>query len=72
MTGEGKCRDNAAMENFFHTPKVEQVHHDDYRTLAQRRSAILGYIEIFYNRQCKHSHLNYCGPVDYEWEYRLT
>jgi len=39
---------NAPMESFFHRLKVEQVHHDDYRTRDEARSAISDYIEIFY------------------------
>lgn len=47
MSRLGDCYDNAVMESFFHSLKVEQVHHDDYRTRAQARSAIFDYIEIF-------------------------
>jgi len=60
------CWDNAPMESFFHSLKVEQVHHDDYRTRDEARSAIFDYIEIFYNRQRKHSYIDYQSPVDFE------
>ena len=66
MSRLGDCYDNAVMESFFHSLKVEQVHHDDYRTRAQARSVIFDYIEIFYNRQRKHSYLDYQSPVDFE------
>lgn len=72
MSRLGNCYDNAVMESFFHSLKVEQVHHDDYRTRAEARSAIFDYIEIFYtprarsNRQRKHSYLDYQSPVDFE------
>lgn len=39
MSRLGDCYDNAAMESFFHSLKVEQVHHDDYRTRKEARSA---------------------------------
>src|SRR3970040_1084069 len=55
MSRLGNCYDNAAMESFFHSLKVELVHYDDYRTINEARSAIFDYIEIFYNRQRKHS-----------------
>lgn len=66
MSRKGECHDNAVAESFFHTLKVEQVYHDDYRTRAQARSTLFDYIEIFYNRQRKHSYLNYQSPVDFE------
>ena len=66
MSRLGNCYDNAAMESFFHSLKVEQVHHDDYRTRDEARSAIFDYIEIFYNRQRKHSTIGYQSPVAFE------
>ncbi len=69
MSRLGNCYDNAAMESFFHSLKVEQVHHDDYRTRDEARSAIFDYIEIFYNRQRKHSTIDYQSPVEFEESY---
>ena len=66
MSRLGNCYDNAVMESFFHSLKVEQVHHDDYRTRDEARSAIFDYIEIFYNRQRKHSSIGYLSPVAFE------
>ena len=66
MSRLGNCYDNAAMESFFHSLKVEQVHHDDYRTRDEARSAIFDYIELFYNRQRKHSTIDYQSPVAFE------
>jgi transposase InsO family protein len=66
MSRKGDCYDNAVVESFFHSLKVEQVHHDDYRTRAEARSTLFEYIEIFYNRQRKHSYLNYQSPIEYE------
>ena len=54
------------MESFFHSLKVEQVHHDGYRTRDEARAVIFDYIEIFYNRQRKHSYIDYQSPVDFE------
>ena len=54
------------MESFFHSLKVEQVHHDDYRTRLEARSAIFEYIELFYNPKRRHSSINYMSPDSYE------
>jgi putative transposase len=72
MSRKGECYDNAPMESFFHTLKVEQVHHDDYRTRAQARSALFDYIELFYNRRRSHSHTGYQSPMDFERMKGLT
>lgn len=66
MSGKGDCHDNAVVESFFHTLKVEQVYHDDYHTRDEARSVLFDYIELFYNRQRKHSYIGYQSPVDYE------
>lgn len=66
MSRLGDCYDNAAMESFFHSLKLEQVHHDDYWTRDEARSAIFDYIEIFYNRQRRHSTIGYLSPVAFE------
>ncbi len=66
MSRLGNCYDNPAMESFFHSLKVEQVHHDDYRTRDEARSAIFDYIDVFYNRQRKHSTIGYQSPVVFE------
>lgn len=66
MSRKGDCYDNAVVESFFHSLKVEQVHHDDYRTRAEARSTLFDYIEVFYNRQRKHSYLNYQSPIEFE------
>ena len=54
------------MESFFHSLKVEQVHHDDYRSRTEARSVIFEYIELFYNRKRRHSSIQYMSPIDYE------
>ncbi len=66
MSRKVDCWDNAAMESFFHSLKVEQVHHDDYRTRSEARSALFEYIELFYNRKRRHSAIGYMSPIDYE------
>jgi putative transposase len=63
MSGKGNCYDNAMMESFFHTLKVERVYQEHYYTRPQARLSIFDYIEMYYNRQRKHSALGYVPPV---------
>lgn len=66
MSGKGNCYDNAVVESFFHTLKTELVHFKNFSTRDEARYSIFDYIEIFYNRQRRHSALNYLSPVDFE------
>lgn len=66
MSRKGNCYDNAVMESFFHSLKVEQVHHDVYMTRNKARAALFEYIEMFYNRVRRHSSIEYLSPVAYE------
>jgi putative transposase len=66
MSRSGNCYDNAVMESFFKTLKVELVHHEHYLTHQQARQSLYEYIEIFYNRQRLHSALDYQSPCTYE------
>jgi len=69
MSRKGECLDNAVAESFFGSLKNELVYHEDYRTRAEARQSIFEYIEVFYNRQRRHSFLNYMTPVEYEMKY---
>jgi transposase InsO family protein len=66
MSRRGDCYDNAPMESFFASLKKELVHHEDYATRAQARASLFEYIEVFYNRERRHSTLGYQTPADYE------
>ena len=66
MSGKGNCWDNAAMESFFKTLKVERVYQVRYSTRAQARLDIVDWIEGFYNRQRLHSSTGYRTPVAVE------
>jgi transposase InsO family protein len=70
MSGVGNCYDNAAMESFFHTLKTEHVYFEFYKTREQARTSIFEYVEVFYNRQRRHSTLGFVSPVTFEsqWE----
>jgi putative transposase len=66
MSNKGDCYDNALMESFFGTLKEECVERQSYQTRAEARSSVFEYIEVFYNRQRRHSALGYVSPSIYE------
>ena len=71
MSRRANCWDNAPMESFFASLKKELVHDEDYDTREEARASIFEYIEVFYNRQRRHSSLGYVSPAEYE-QSRLT
>lgn len=66
MSRRGNCWDNAPMESFFRSLKVECIYHCSFKTREEAKASIFDYIEVFYNRQRAHSTLNYLSPADYE------
>jgi putative transposase len=71
MSGKGNCYDNAMMESFFHTLKTERVYWRSYQTREQAMQCIFEYIEMFYNRERRHSGISYNSPSDYERVFML-
>ena len=63
MGRQGNYDDNAPMESFWGTLKNELVHLWRYETRDQARREITKYIELFYNRQRRHSRLGKCSPA---------
>lgn len=57
---------------FLASLKKELVFDEDYRTREQGRASIFDYIEVFYNRQRRHSALNYQTPSDFEEQLRAA
>ena len=66
MSRKGNCWDNAPMESFYSRLKVELIYAKNYQSIEDARSGIFSYIEIFYNRQRRHSANGGVSPVDYE------
>jgi transposase InsO family protein len=66
MSARGDCYDNAAMESWNHSLKVEAVHGERFVTRAQAKSQLFEYVEIYYNRQRLHSSLGYLSPAEFE------
>ena len=70
MSRKGNCWDNSPTESFFHTLKTEHVYFEDFRTREEAKSSIFEYIEVFYNRERRHSTLGYASPVRYEEQHQ--
>jgi putative transposase len=66
MSRTGNCYDNAVMESFFSTLKTELIYHEHYATRAEACRSIFEYIEVFYNRQRRHSAIGYKSPETFE------
>jgi transposase InsO family protein len=66
MSGAGNCYDNAAMESFYHTLKTEHIYFENYTTRERAKQSIFEYVEVFYNRQRRHSTLGYVSPEVFE------
>ena len=67
MSRKANCYDNAAMEAFWSTLKIELIYRQTWTTLEQVRGAIFEYIEVFYNRQRLHRALDYQSPAAFEF-----
>ena len=66
MSRRGDCWDNAVAESFFAIMKTELVYHERYEGHQDTLHSIFEYIEVFYNRQRRHSTLEYLCPAEYE------
>lgn len=62
----GTCLDNAVAESFFATLKTEEVQGQPYETRAQARRCVFDYLEVFYNRQRRHTSLGCLSPASFE------
>jgi transposase InsO family protein len=69
MSGKGNCYDNAMMESFFHTLKIELIYFRKYLTRLVAKGEIFEYIGVFYNRIRRHSSLGYRSPHAFEQQY---
>lgn len=66
MSRRGNCWDNAVAESFFSSLKKERIKKRTYKTLELARADIFDYIEVFYNRIRRHSHLEGLSPEAFE------
>jgi transposase InsO family protein len=68
MSRPGDCWDNAVVESFFATLTKELLVDGVFATHAEASRALFEFIEIWYNRQRRHSALGYRSPVQFEDE----
>lgn len=66
MSGRGDCWDNAVAESFFATLEHELLAESDFPSRQAARRAIFEFIEVWYNRERRHSSLGYVSPAEYE------
>ena len=66
MSRRGNCYDNAPMESFYRSFKVERVYWDQYATHDLATRAVVDYIDRFYNPIRRHSAIGYVSPLEYE------
>jgi transposase InsO family protein len=66
MSRTGNCWDNAWVESFFGTLKRALVYHRQYTTRSEATQDIFESIEVFSNRQRRHSTLGYRSPAEFE------
>jgi putative transposase len=69
MGSVGDALDNAVAESFFGTLKRELVHRHVFPTRAAARTALFDYIEVFFNRQRRHSTIGQLAPAEFERRY---
>jgi transposase InsO family protein len=66
MGSRGDCYDNAVAESFFATLKKELVNRRSWPTRRELEAAVFEYIEVFYNRERRHSTLGNLSPLEFE------
>jgi len=59
------CQDNAHMESFFHTLKIEWIRGRTFPTFGELEAALTAYLR-FYNHRRLHSGIDYHTPEEYE------
>jgi transposase InsO family protein len=66
MGSSGDCYDNALVESFFHSLKVEAIHGEEFDSRRRIEYEVFDYIERFYNKMRKHSALGLRSPAQFE------
>lgn len=59
-------------ESFWSSMQIELLNRKKWRTRIELANAIFEYIEIFYNRQRRHSRLDYLSPIEHELRFNQT
>jgi putative transposase len=66
----GDCFDNAVIESFWSRVQGELLDRQSWKTRLQLSTAMFDYIEVFHNRQRRHSALGMLSPVEFELRFK--
>jgi putative transposase len=66
MSWSGNVWDNAAMESFFSSSKIERTTCRVYRTRDDAKADVFDYIERIYNPKRRHPTIGYLSPMEFE------
>jgi putative transposase len=72
MSRKGNCWDNAVVESFFRSLKVEAIKGYNVNTKSSAENVIFNYIECFYNKTRTHSFLLYKSPENWETDAKIN
>lgn len=72
MGSIGDCYDNAMIESFWSRMQVELLNTRRWRTRVELARAIFDYLEIWHNRQRRHSSLGTMTPIEFEFRHQPT
>ena len=67
----GPMADKDLPESSFNLHKQERIRRRTYRTHAEARQDVFGYIEMFYNPKRKHARNGMLSPVKFERQQKL-
>ncbi|GAA3241621.1 IS3 family transposase [Dactylosporangium siamense] len=62
----GDCYDNGMMESFWGRMQTELLNRRRWKTRIELANAIFEYLEVFHNRQRRHSALGMLAPAEFE------
>lgn len=65
MSRRDNCYDNAVVESFFSSLKKERIKRRIFASRQEARAEVFDYIEGFYNRTRRHSHLGLLSPYEF-------
>jgi len=66
MGSIGDCFDNAVIESFWGRMQTELLNRKKWKTRVELANAMFDYLEIFHNRQRRHSSIGMLTPIEYE------
>ena len=72
MGSVGDCYDNAMLEAFWSRIQVELLDRHRWHTRVELANAIVEYLEVFHNRQRRHSSLGMLTPIEFETTFTVA